>query len=141
MKKRLLRILVTTATALVAINLWTGSPLLALWIGSRVQAGSDHPEMLSVLVVVAALIIQSIILTRLLARLGDIDQELSDRPPPRYREPPPWLRSARGERARYADNARSLTMLDRVLVVAFVAAVLALQFWFFFLAGSSLAPQ
>lgn len=125
--------------ALVAINLWTGSPLLALWLGSRVQTGSDHPEMGAVLAVIAALTVQSYILTKLLARLGSIDHELSGRAAPRYREPPPWLRSMRGERSRYTERPAALTPLDRILVVAFVLAVLSMQFWFFFIAGSPFA--
>jgi hypothetical protein len=132
------RVGVTAAMALVAINIWTGSPLLALWLGSRLQAGSDHPEMPAVLAVIAALAVQSYILTKLLARLGSIDQALSGRARPRYREPPPWLRSMRAERSRYTEMPAELTALDRILVVAFVLAVLSLQFWFFFIAGSPL---
>ena len=33
---RLKRVAMAAATALVAINIWTGAPLLALWVGSRV---------------------------------------------------------------------------------------------------------
>lgn len=132
------RVGVTAAMALVAINIWTGSPLLALWLGSRIQSGSDHPEMASVLAVIAALTVQSYVLTKLLARLGSIDQDLSGRARPRYREPPPWLRSARAERSRYTESTAALTTLDRILVMAFVLAVLAMQFWFFFIAGSPL---
>lgn len=139
MTSRAKRVGVVTAMALVAINIWTGSPLLALWLGSRVQTGSDHPEMTAVLAVVAALTFQSYVLTKLLARLGSMDQALSGRAAPRYREPPPWLRSMRAERSRYTERTGALTPLDRILVVAFVLAVLCMQFWFFFLAGSPFA--
>jgi hypothetical protein len=136
---RLKRIGVAAATAIVAINIWTGSPLLALWVGSRVQSGSDHPQMTSVLAVIAVLAFQSYVLTKLLVWLGAIDQELSGRPQPRYREPPPWLRSMHAGSARYPGGPRAgLTTIDRILVVVFVMAVLAMQFWFFFIAGTPL---
>ncbi|HKJ36463.1 MAG TPA: hypothetical protein VKA36_07845 [Solirubrobacterales bacterium] len=138
---QLKKIAVTSAMALAAINLWTGSPLLALWIGSRVQGSSDVPQMTAVLAVIAALGVQSYLLTKALARLGAIDRRMSGGPGPRYREPPPWLRSARGERSRYQERAASLTTLDRVLVIVFVMAVLAMQVWFFFFAGSPLGEQ
>jgi hypothetical protein len=137
MSSRAKRVGVVAAMAIVAINIWTGSPLLALWLGSRFQTGSDHPEMGAVLAVIAALAVQSYFLTKLLARLGSMDQALSGRARPRYREPPPWLRSMRGERSRYAER-QALTTLDRILVVAFVLAVLTMQLWFFFIAGSPL---
>jgi hypothetical protein len=35
------RIALAALMALLAINVWTGGPLLALWIGSRVQSGGD----------------------------------------------------------------------------------------------------
>jgi hypothetical protein len=138
---RVKKIAVTSAMALAAINIWTGSPLLALWIGSRFQGQSDHPDMTSVLAVIVALAIQSYLLTKALARLGAIDQRMSGGPPTRYREPPPWLRSVRAERSRFPDGPVMLTTLDRVLVVVFVLAVLAMQVWFFFLAGSPLGSE
>ena len=36
------------------LNVWTGSPLLALWIGSRVQ-GRAPPAMLPIFVVVVSM--------------------------------------------------------------------------------------
>lgn len=138
MRVRIRRILIATAMAVVAVNLWTGSPILALWIGSRVQGSSDVPQMTAVLTVVAALGVQSYVLTKVLVRLGAKDQQLSGGPVRRYREPPPWLRSMRAERSRYVEGTASLTRLDRILVVVFVLAVLAMQLWFFFFAGSPL---
>lgn len=138
MSVRIRRILIATAMAIVAVNLWTGSPILALWIGSRVQGSSDVPQMTAVLAVVAALGFQSYVLTKVLVRLGAKDQQLGGGPVRRYREPPPWLRSMRGERNRYIEGPSSLTRLDRILVVVFVLAVLAMQLWFFFFAGSPL---
>jgi hypothetical protein len=51
----------------VALNVWTGSPLLALWIGSRLQ-GSGPPKMGPVFVVVVAFAVFSFSLAQVLAR-------------------------------------------------------------------------
>ena len=53
-----------------AWNVWTGSPLLALWIGSRLQ-GSGPPKMGPVFAVLVAFGVLSFSLASLLARLGD----------------------------------------------------------------------
>jgi hypothetical protein len=37
--RRLRSLALVAAMAVVTLNLWTGAPLLALWIGSRVQGG------------------------------------------------------------------------------------------------------
>jgi hypothetical protein len=41
-------------TAVLAINLWTGAPLFAIWVGSRVQKGTGL-TMSTVLVVMGVL--------------------------------------------------------------------------------------
>ena len=41
---RLKRGLLVSLMSITTINVWTGSPLLALWVGSRVQ-GSGSPSM------------------------------------------------------------------------------------------------
>ena len=53
---------------LASLNLWTGGPLLALWIGSRTQ-GSGPPTMTGLLVVTIALLAVSLGLIRLIAAL------------------------------------------------------------------------
>ena len=47
-------ILLAAAMAFLALNLWTGSPLLALWIGSRVQGTESQPSMGAFTVVILA---------------------------------------------------------------------------------------
>ena len=44
---RLKRVALVSLMAVVTVNIWTGGPLLALWIGSRVQ-GEGPPSMLAV---------------------------------------------------------------------------------------------
>ena len=50
-------------------NVWTGGPLLALWVGSRVQGGGP-PTMTAVFVVVVTLALISFALVWALGRLS-----------------------------------------------------------------------
>src|SRR5436305_3307608 len=88
---------VVAAMAVVTTNIWTGGPLPALWIGSRVQ-GQGPPSMLAVGVAAVSLGAISYALVRLLARLDGLDGHLTGRPTSVSRHVP-WLRSMRGERA------------------------------------------
>src|SRR4051812_36596453 len=81
---------------IVTVNVWTGGPLLALWIGSRVQ-GQGPPSMLAVGVAAVSLGVVSYALVRLLARLDAVYARLAGRPSSVSRHLP-WLRSMRGER-------------------------------------------
>ena len=42
--------------AFLALNVWTGSPLLALWIGSRIQGEESRPSMGAFVAVIACLV-------------------------------------------------------------------------------------
>jgi hypothetical protein len=120
---------------LVTLNIWTGGPLLALWIGSRVQ-GAGPPSMLAVAVVAVALGVVSFVLVRLLARLDGAYGRLTGRTSS-VRRHVPWLRSMRGERP-HSDrqHADELTPLEIVLIVSVVAVVVLFEIWFFFYSGS-----
>jgi hypothetical protein len=123
--------------ALCAVNLWTGGPLLALWVGSR-AATSSRPTMGAVALVVATLAAVSLLLVRALNEASAAHDRLSGRVRTGHRQPP-WLRSMRAERTDWErERAASLGALDRVLVAAVVAAVVAFEVWFFLFSGSSL---
>ena len=49
------RLLLLALMALAAVNLFTGAPLFAIWVGSRVQADSGRLTMTAVLVVLLVL--------------------------------------------------------------------------------------
>src|SRR5215208_4413568 len=120
-RARIRSLATVTAMAVVALNIWTGAPLLALWIGSRVQGGGP-PTMSAVAVVIACLVIIVLVLLRLLALLSAA-QEVAGHHAVRHHVP--WLRSMRGERESYASGASRLTALDRTLVSVVVIAVAA----------------
>jgi hypothetical protein len=120
--------------------MWTGAPLLAVWVGSKVQGNLNNLSMtavFSVIVVLAALVF---LLAWALTWINSEYDELTGRPPSaRYTSP--WLRSMRDEREEDVRRKFGISAVERVVVVSVVAAVLAFEVWFFFFAGSSLPNQ
>src|SRR3954462_2247697 len=92
---RLKRAGLLAAMSATALNVWTGSPLAALWVGSRVQGSSQQPTMAPVAVVAVSLGAFSFVLLKLLRGLGGIYDRMTGRRPT-IREHVPWLRSLRG---------------------------------------------
>ena len=129
-------ILLAAAMAFLALNVWTGSPLLALWIGSRVQGEESQPSMAAFFVVIVALIVFSIALYQLLKLTMHAYQEATGTAPT-VRTHAPWLRSMRGERPEHAGTAR-ISGAERIVVVTVLIAAVAFELWFFFLSGSPL---
>ena len=83
--------------AFLALNVWTGSPLLAVWLGSKVQGEESQPSMGAYAVVILALIAFSWGLYQLLKLVMGAYQEATGTTPT-VRSHAPWLRSMRGER-------------------------------------------
>jgi hypothetical protein len=120
--------------AVVATNIWTGGPLLALWIGSRVQ-GQGPPSMGAVAAAAVALGVISYALVKVLARLDDAYGRLTGTRSTVSRHIP-WLRSMRGERPHPQHHARELSPMEVVLVVSVVVVVALFEVWFFFYSPS-----
>ncbi|HEX4466576.1 MAG TPA: hypothetical protein VH025_05275 [Solirubrobacteraceae bacterium] len=134
--KRLERALLLAATTLISINIWTGAPLAALWVGSRV-VGQRELSMAAVFVVVATLAALLFGMTFALVRLSARYDELVGRPQGERRTVP-WLRSMRAEDAAEVSRRRGTTAVEVIVVASTVTAVVALEVWFFFFAGSPL---
>ena len=136
MAVRMQRAFLLAAMAVVAVNIWTGSPLLALWVGSRLQ-GTSGLSMGAVFAVIAVMGIASYGLIRLLGVLGARhDRVLGIPPGPRRQQP--WLRSLSGERTRDQRRRQRITALDVVLVGTVLIAVLVFEVCFFFFSGASI---
>lgn len=129
----LARVALAAAAAVVTVNIWTGAPLLALWVGSQ-AAGPSGLSMTAVLLVIVVLVALVLALVRLLAAINARYDELAGRP--QMRRVAPWLRSMRGEREEWARQRPSA--VERAVVAAVTVGVLAFNAWFFFLAGSPL---
>ena len=123
--------------AFLALNVWTGSPLLAVWIGSRVQGEESQPSMGAYAVVILALIAFSWGLYQLLKLVMSAYQDATGTTPT-VRTHAPWLRSMRGERPDYADSTHRISGAEKVVVVSVLVAAAAFEIWFFFFSGSSI---
>ena len=123
--------------ALVALNVWTGSPLLALWIGSQVQGEESQPSMAAFGAVIASLAVFSFVLYQALKRLSYAYRETTGTLPT-VRSHAPWLRSMRGERPEYEETKASVGGPEQIVVVCVILAAVAFEAWFFFFSGSSL---
>ena len=124
------------AMAVVAINIWTGSPLLALWIGSRIQ-GDSSVSMGAVFAVIVSMVVTSLLLVRLLGILGERHDRLLGLPPAPRRQQP-WMRSLSGERTSEQRRRARVSALDVVLVATVVVAAAVFEVWFFFFSGASI---
>ena len=125
------------ASALCAINLWTGAPLFAIWVGSKVQGNLNNLSMGAIFSVILILGVSVFGLGYLLTWINAKYDEFTGRPPV-ARQTSPWLRSMRDERDDAAQRKYGIGGIERVVVICAIAGVLAFEAWFFFFAGSSL---
>jgi hypothetical protein len=128
------RLLLLALMALAAVNLFTGAPLFAVWVGSRVQGDAGGLSMTAVFSVVVVMALVCAALVWALNRMGAAHDALIGRPAARRQTP--WMKPFNAGSARAQQG--SLRALDRILVGAVVLAGLAFEAWFFFLAGSSI---
>jgi hypothetical protein len=133
---RLKRVALVAAIAVVTVNIWTGAPLLGLWVGSQVAPDSGI-SMVAVLVVIVVIAVAVWLLMQALGRLQAAYAEASGHPLERRQTT--WLRPMSGERTRgKGATHKPLTAADYVVVAVVVLAIAAFEVWFFFFAGSSL---
>ena len=123
--------------AFLALNIWTGSPLLALWIGSRVQGEDSQASMTAFAAVIGCLALFSIGLYQALKHVMHAYQETTGTLPT-VRTHAPWLRSMRGERPEYDGMRRELPPSERIMVGGVLLAFAVFEVWFFFFSGSSI---
>jgi len=122
--------------ALVSVNVWTGAPLFAVWVGSKIQGNFSSLSMGAVVLTVIVLAIVEFGLVFVLSWVNAQYDEAIGRPPLRRRYP--WHTSMRGERESVIAQRQGVSGVERIAIVSVVAGVLVFEFWFFFLAGSSL---
>ena len=133
----LLRVLIATLMVLTGINIFTGAPLLALWVGAKIEGNGDL-TMGIVFSVIATLAVALAVLAWALSALGRAYDRLTGRQEPTTRQRAVWLRSMRDEPLHRPTRAAQLSALEKTLVLTVVLCVLSFEVWFFFFAGSSL---
>lgn len=127
------RLAMVAATAFLAINLWTGAPLLALWVGSQ-AVGSTVLSMRAVFVVVIVLALLVFSMAYALTWLNTTyDRMTGRRQGPRHMA---WLRPMSAEGIEEPSYGPGVTPIERVVMVSVYLAVICFFVWFFALAGS-----
>jgi hypothetical protein len=130
------RLGLVSATGVAAINAWTGAPLLAVWVGSQVQAGRLL-SMRGVVTVVVVLALLELLLVWALTWLNATYDKLTGRPLTAS-QTSPWHRAMRGDRTEDIRSRYGVSAPEKVVAACVTAGVLAFEIWFFFFAGSSL---
>jgi DNA primase-like protein len=130
------KIAIVAATALAGVNLWTGAPLLAVWVGSHSQGGQVL-SLRGVVIVLVVLGVLAFLLASALSWLHAKYDELIGRPAALTRTSP-WQRRMKGELDEHLRDRYELSAPERVLAACVILGALGFELWFFFLAGSSL---
>jgi hypothetical protein len=138
MRRRAELIGLQAAMVLAALNIWTGAPLLAVWVGSRV-VDSTQVTMGAVFLVMLTLFVTCLALIWGLNVASAKHDEITGRKQS-VRRHVPWLRSMRAERVDWERERATVTTLDRIVVIMVVLAVLAFEAWFFIASPSPIAP-
>jgi hypothetical protein len=127
------RVALAGATAFLTVNIWTGAPVLALWVGSQV-VGQRALSMTAVGVVIVVLTALVIVMALALAWLNNTYDELTGRPSAERRAP--WLRSMRAEAEGHISQRAGITLLERIVMINVYIAVITLVIWYIFFAGA-----
>jgi hypothetical protein len=130
---QLRRALFAAATAFLSINLWTGAPLLALWVGSQ-AADQQTLSMSAVFVVVLVLAALVAAMSVALLWLEGRYRRLVGHPLRENRLT--WLRAFNAQR----EPVRKvpMSMVEYIVTAVVYVAVIALMLWFVLFAGSPL---
>jgi hypothetical protein len=131
------RLALVALMGLASVNLFTGAPLFAIWVGAQVQGDAGGLSMTAVLAVVVVMALVCSALVWVLNRMGAAHDALAGRRAARRQTP--WMKPFNSGPA--SAERTSLRTLDKILVGAVVLAGLAFEAWFFFFAGSSLGPS
>jgi hypothetical protein len=127
------RVALAGATAFITANIWTGCPLLALWVGSQV-VGQQALSMAAVGVVIVVLAVLVAMMTVCLTWLNNTYDELTGRQLGDRRAP--WLRSMGAEAESHSRQKAGTTALERIVVINVYIAVVTFVVWYVFFAGS-----
>ena len=131
------RLFLALATALLAVNLFTGGPLFAVWVGSRVQAGESQLGMATLGTIVGVLIVLTLIDVYLLHRVGNAYARLTGQP--QKKRTVSYLQSRAADAVSKDSKERTqLNGFEKVLIAVITVAVIGFEVWFFLFSGSSI---
>jgi hypothetical protein len=132
------RIALGVLTIILSVNIWTGFPLLALWVGARFAAGNGL-SMGGIVMVILALAVLMFAVLRGLTWLSLRYDRITGRPAA-PRRPAPWLSSMSGGHTEHEPDRerREVNAIETIVVLTVVAGFIAFEIWFFFFAGTAL---
>lgn len=131
------RLVLALLTALLAVNLFTGGPLFAVWVGSQVQAGESQLGMSSIGAIVGVLVVVTLINVWLLSRIGHTYARLTGQP--QKKRTVSYLQSRAADAvSKDSKERRQLNGFEKVLIAVITVAVLGFEVWFFLFSGSSI---
>jgi hypothetical protein len=128
------RIALGVASMIVSINVCTGVPLLALWLGSR-AANGNVLSWTGIITAIVSLAVLAAFSVAALSRLSARYDRVTGTPPPK-RQPRPWELSMRAEPAATGRTRRQTKPVEAIVVLTVVVAFIAIEVWYFFFAGS-----
>ena len=126
------RVALAAATAFVTVNIWTGCPLVALWVGAQ-TVQERRVTMTSLFVIVTVLAVLVFASVYVISWLNATYDDLIGRP--RIERRPAWMRSMRAEAEGRIVQRVGITALERVVMLNVYVAVILLAVWFVFFAG------
>ncbi|MFI4991575.1 MAG: hypothetical protein ACHQHO_11785 [Solirubrobacterales bacterium] len=112
-------------TALVTVNVWTGCPLLALWVGAR-AVGTGELSMAAVVVVLVVLGLLELAMMLVLAWLTNLYDELIGLRPEHSAT---WMRRLCAPESAGLNRRLQITTLEGIVVINVYVAVSALVVW------------
>ena len=115
-----------------SIAMWLVSPVVWLWIASRMTS-SSQPSLGPYLLVLVGMAVTAVIIGKFLGVINRIHMRVTGRLHDR-REHATWNRSMRGERKSTNDRG----VLEQVMLISVGCAIVLFGIWFFAFAGSSL---
>jgi hypothetical protein len=129
------RLGLAAATALVTVNIWTGCPIFALWVGAQVVS-ERRITMGALFVIMVVLGVSVFASAYALSWLNATYDTLTGRPHTERR--PAWMRSMRAEAETQISRRVGTTPLERVVMLNVYVAVTLLAVWYVFFAGPPL---
>jgi hypothetical protein len=113
-------------TALVTVNVWTGCPLLALWVGSR-AVGTGDLSMAAVVVVLLVLGVLELAMLFVLAWLTNVYDGMIGLRRPEHTAT--WMRRLCAPESAGLNRRLQITTLEGIVVINVYVAVSALAVW------------
>ncbi len=126
------RVAMAGFTALVTVNVWTGCPLLALWVGSR-AVGTGELSMFAVVVMLVVLGLLELAMMLVLAWLTSVYDELIGLQRPE--QSATWIRRLCAPESAGLNRRLRITTLEGIVVINVYVAVTTLVVWYLFLAA------